>query len=136
MRQGRKLSIPWTASDWDIASLGIARFDQQAGLHRNTTIDHGELTRSNEWFELMVRLTYSARQFEGSSHGRSASGNGREVHGRYAAARLIGATGPLGRAGEPAEIAEAVMWLLSPGLRTFTVRSWMRPAVCDKEVFE
>ena len=36
-----------------------------------------------------------------------------EVHGGYAAARAIGATGPLGRAGEPAEIAEAVVWLLS-----------------------
>jgi NAD(P)-dependent dehydrogenase (short-subunit alcohol dehydrogenase family) len=38
-----------------------------------------------------------------------------EVHGGYAAARAIGASAPLGRAGEPAEIAEAVMWLLSPG---------------------
>jgi NAD(P)-dependent dehydrogenase (short-subunit alcohol dehydrogenase family) len=38
-----------------------------------------------------------------------------EVHGGYEAARAIGATGPLGRAGEPAEIAEAVLWLLSPG---------------------
>ena len=38
-----------------------------------------------------------------------------EVHGGYDAARAIGATGPLGRAGEPAEIAEAVLWLLSPG---------------------
>ena len=36
-----------------------------------------------------------------------------EVHGGEAAARAIGATGPLGRAGEPAEIAESVMWLLS-----------------------
>jgi len=36
-----------------------------------------------------------------------------EVHGGLAAARAIGATGPLGRAGEPEEIAEAVMWLLS-----------------------
>ena len=36
-----------------------------------------------------------------------------EVHGGEAAARAIGATGPLGRAGEPAEIAEAVIWLLS-----------------------
>jgi hypothetical protein len=26
MRQGRKLSIPRTASDWDIASLGIVHF--------------------------------------------------------------------------------------------------------------
>jgi NAD(P)-dependent dehydrogenase (short-subunit alcohol dehydrogenase family) len=36
-----------------------------------------------------------------------------EVHGGEAAARAIGATGPLGRAGMPDEIAEVVMWLLS-----------------------
>ena len=35
------------------------------------------------------------------------------VHGGEPAARAIGATGPLGRAGEPVEIAEAVIWLLS-----------------------
>lgn len=36
-----------------------------------------------------------------------------DVHGGLPAARAIGASGPLGRAGEPEEIAEAVVWLLS-----------------------
>ena len=36
-----------------------------------------------------------------------------EIHGGLEAARAIGASGPLGRAGEPDEIGEAVLWLLS-----------------------
>ena len=36
-----------------------------------------------------------------------------EIHGGETAARAIGASGPLGRAGMPDEIGEVVMWLLS-----------------------
>ena len=56
-----------------------------------------------------------------------------EVHGGYAAARAIGATGPLGRAGEPAEIAEPCCGAIA-GASTFTARSWTQPAVLTTRI--